>query len=124
MHFFEETDRAGAQADALKAGDTERFLQLVRESGRSSFELLQNVCPTDRKERAVALAIGIAERFLSIHAADDTWAVRVHGGGFAGAIQAFVPISVADAFAAHMERVFGDGSCYRVSVRPIGGLML
>ena len=221
MHFFSENARVPEQAAALRGGDAARFLALVRASGRSSFALLQNICPMDRAERGLALALALTERFFTdcAHGTPDwasgskaaegkpgmrdsvlcgtpdwasgskaaegkpgirdsvfrempdwasgskaaegkpgirdsvlsgtpdwasgskaaegkpgirdsvfrempVWASRVHGGGFAGAIQTFVPLDCAAAYAAYMERVFGPGSCYRVSVRPVGGVML
>ncbi len=119
MHFFGENARVARLADALKARDMAAFRALMNESGRSSFELLQNVCPTNAKERSVALALAVTERML-----DGCGAWRVHGGGFAGTIQALVPLEQIDAYSAEMERVFGAGSCYRLSIRSAGGVEL
>ena len=122
MHFFDENARVLRQAEALRAGDAERFLRLVRASGRSSFELLQNVCPANRDERGLALALALTERFFSENGFGQAgWAVRVHGGGFAGTIQTFAPLDILAAYTAYMERVFGPGSCCRVRIRPAGG---
>ena len=97
--------------------DTERFFELVNESGTSSAELLQNLYSCGRpQEQQIPLAIMMSKRFLN-----GTGAVRVHGGGFAGTIQAFVPNYLTGDYAKEMERIFGSGSCYVLSVRPVGG---
>lgn len=119
IHFFGENERVVKQADALKNGDAESFRCLMNESGRSSFEYLQNVCPGDPNERGLALALALSERILS-----GVGAWRVHGGGFAGTIQALVPLDRVAAYQAEIERVLGEGSCYRFAVRPVGGVML
>lgn len=117
MHFFAENARVPEQAAALRAGDMERFMLLMRESGRSSFELLQNVCPRDEAQRGLALALALSDQFLG-----GRGACRVHGGGFAGTILALLPQADFDAYAARMERVFGDGCCRRLHVRYAGSL--
>ena len=119
IHFFEENGRVPEQAAALRAGDAERFCALVRASGRSSFMQLQNVCPANPKERSLALALALSERILQ-----GQGAVRVHGGGFAGTVQAFVPETLAQTYRREMERVFGAHSCYRLNIRPAGGFAL
>ena len=119
IHFFEENGRVSEQATALRAGDAERFCALVRASGRSSFMQLQNVCPANPKERSLALALALSERILQ-----GQGAVRVHGGGFAGTVQAFVPETLAQTYRREMERVFGAHSCYRLNIRPAGGFAL
>lgn len=116
MHYFAENIRAQQQAAALKQGDMEQFRQLMRQSGSSSFEQLQNVCPADAGERSLALALALSERMIG-----ESGAWRVHGGGFAGTMQALVPLDRAQAYTEMMERVFGEGCCYRLRVRPIGG---
>ena len=111
-HFFAETERAVKQAEALKSGDFDEFLRLVNESGRSSEELLQNVVPSAHPEnRAVLDAINLARRTLSGHGA-----ARVHGGGFAGTIQAYVPLDEKEAFREVMESFLGEGSCHFLSI--------
>lgn len=121
MHFFDENARVPAMAAALAAGDAARVIALARASGRSSFELLQNVCPADPEERGLALALALGERALRARgAAEDAFAVRVHGGGFAGTIQSFVPRELANGFRADMERLFGPGSCAPAVIRPVG----
>ena len=119
-HFFAENKRAADEAEALSDGDTEWFFELVNESGASSAELLQNLYPcADPKNQPIPLAIMLSRRFLG-----GSGAVRVHGGGFAGTIQAFVPSYLASDYAAEMERIFGEGSCYVLTVRPVGGYEL
>lgn len=119
-HFFAENRRAVHQAQALREGDTERFFELVNQSGASSVELLQNLyscsCPS---EQQIPLAIMLSKRFLG-----GAGAVRVHGGGFAGTIQAFVPNYLTKDYAAEMKRVFGEGCCYVLTIRPVGGYEL
>ncbi len=116
-HFFAENERAVSETKALMDGDTERFFELVNESGTSSAELLQNLYSCGRpQDQQIPLAIMLSKRFLN-----GAGAVRVHGGGFAGTIQAFVPNYLASDYAKEMERIFGCGSCYVLSVRPVGG---
>ena len=120
MHFFADNQRVADQVAALKAGNFEEFLHLVNASGRSSWLYLQNVVPagyTAHQELAVALA-------LADHLLGGRGAVRVHGGGFAGTIQAFVPLDLLEAFRAGMEAVLGEGSCHVLSIRPEGGILL
>ncbi len=119
MHFFGDNARVPLQAEALKHKDMDTFRKLMNESGRSSFMLLQNVCPTDASERGLALALALSERVLG-----ERGAWRVHGGGFAGTIQALVPLDLTEAYQAEMERVFGVGCCYRFAVRPVGGVRI
>ncbi len=116
IHFFEENARVPLQAAALRAGDMDAFRQLMLASGRSSFMQLQNACPTNAAERSVALALALSARLLQNNGA---W--RIHGGGFAGTIQALVPLAQVEAYGAEMERVFGGGCCYRLAIRPAGG---
>ena len=116
LHFVAEDRRAAAMAAALKAGDLSAYLGLVRESGDSSWRLLQNVIPLGASERqAVACAVELSSRFLGAEGA-----ARVHGGGFAGTIQAYVPAERAEAYAAFMEGVLGPGSVHFVYIRPRG----
>ncbi|MEA5048052.1 MAG: galactokinase family protein [Eubacteriales bacterium] len=119
MHFFGDNARVPLQAEALRNRDMESFRRLMNESGRSSFMLLQNVCPANPQERGLALALALSERFLGSRGA---W--RVHGGGFAGTIQALVPLDQVETYQAQMERVFGAGCCYRFAVRPVGGIRI
>ncbi|MDR1737127.1 MAG: galactokinase [Oscillospiraceae bacterium] len=117
MHFFAENSRVLTQTEALTAGDFPRFLSMVRRSGRSSFMYLQNVI--HGQEEGLALALALSERLL-----DGDGATRVHGGGFAGTIQAFVPTEKLDAYITGMERVLGTGICQPVKIRPVGATMI
>ena len=120
IHIYEENRRVTEQVAALKRGDFDRFLELVKASGRSSWMYLQNVIPagyTAHQDLAVALAL--AEKLLN-----GEGACRVHGGGFAGTIQAFVPLGQLDAFRAGMDAVLGEGSCHVLSIRSAGGILL
>ena len=119
-HFFADNRRAQQEADALRAGDFDRFCRLVTESGRSSFMYLQNVYTAKTPaQQAVSVVLLTAERLLQ-----GRGAFRVHGGGFAGTIQAFVPNDLLDAFRAGMEKVLGEGSCHVLGIRPAGGIVL
>ena len=105
---------------ALRAGDLPRYLRLVGESGISSWTQLQNVSPTGSTvHQEIALALSLARRLLG-----GQGACRVHGGGFAGTLQAYVPAKQLDAFVSGIEAVFGPGSCHIMSIRPRGGIQL
>lgn len=117
IHFFNENERVDKLVHALKAGSFEDFLSSVKESGDSSFKYLQNIyANTDVKHQCLSIALNVAE--TSLH---RKGACRVHGGGFAGTIQAFVPLEDLKQFKMNMEKVFGNGSCHVLTVRPIGG---
>ncbi|MDD5900124.1 MAG: galactokinase family protein [Lachnospiraceae bacterium] len=117
-HFFGDNRRAREEAEALRAGDRETFLSLVQESGDSSANLLQNLYSTSApKEQGISLGIMVSKRILG-----KKGAVRVHGGGFAGTIQAFVPLEMTDTYVRELERIFGNGSCYVFRIRPVGGV--
>ena len=117
MHFFDENERADREADALRMGDFGEFLKVVSESGNSSFKYLQNIfAVVNPREQGMVLGLYAAESVLK-----GRGACRVHGGGFAGTIQAFVPNDLLEEFTARMEQVFGEGSCYVLYIRPIGG---
>ncbi len=117
VHFFGDNRRAREEAEALRAGNVEKFLSLVQESGDSSEALLQNMYSTSAPtEQAIPLGVMVSKRVLA-----GKGAVRVHGGGFAGTIQAFVPTELADGYVKEMERVFGKGACYVFRIRPVGG---
>ena len=120
IHFYQENARVPKQVAALKAGDFDAFLALVKQSGYSSYMYLQNVIPAGYKaHQDVAVALGLAEHFLQ-----GRGAYRVHGGGFAGTIQAFVPRTEAAEYARFMEGVFGEGSVYVLQIRPEGAIRL
>lgn len=120
LHFFEEDARAATQAQALKNGDFQKFLDLVRKSGRSSVLCLQNIwSPAEPQQQAVSLALAVGQEIL-----DGDGAIRVHGGGFAGTVQAFVSLDKLNRFKAGMEQIFGEGSCKILHIRPVGGCVL
>ncbi|MBR5783426.1 MAG: galactokinase [Clostridia bacterium] len=121
VHFFEENKRVTAAADALKAGDFEAFKRCIISSGRSSFMYLQNIYSAGSpRAQALSLALCISEKLLA--PVGGAW--RVHGGGFGGTIQAFVPPENTAEYIAAMEALFGQGCCYQVSVRPKGGYLV
>ncbi len=118
IHFYNENERVPKQVAALENGDFERFLDLVKESGRSSWMYLQNVVPAGYKEHQdMALALALCEHYLA-----GQGAYRVHGGGFAGTVQAFVPYEILDTFKAGIDAVLGEGACHVLSIRPWGGV--
>lgn len=118
LHFYAEDRRAAQEAEALQARDFPRFLSLVNASGLSSELLLQNIwSPAHPERQAVSLALSLGRSILA-----GTGAIRVHGGGFAGTIQAFVPEALLSRFRAETEAVFGEGACHIMPIRPVGGL--
>ena len=118
IHFYQENERVPQQVAALEAGDFNKFLALVKESGFSSFMYLQNVIPAGRtRNQEMAIALGLCEHYLR-----DKGAYRVHGGGFAGTVQAFVPFDLLDSFRAGIDAVLGEGACHVLSIRPQGGV--
>ena len=118
IHFYQENARVPHQVAALREGNFDKFLSLVKQSGYSSWMYLQNVIPAGYKaHQDVAVALGLAEHFLQ-----GRGAYRVHGGGFAGTIQAFVPFDLLDAFVAGMDSALGEGACHVLSIRPQGGV--
>ena len=117
FHFFAENERVAAQVEALKRGDIDAFKRGVTESGNSSFKYLQNVYTTKNvSEQGLSLALCLTERFLH----GTSGVCRVHGGGFAGTIQAFVPASLTEEYRNKMDSVFGEGACHILSVRKNG----
>ena len=120
MHVFEENRRVSKEIAALKAKDFEGFLAQVRDSGQSSWLYLQNVVPTGHTEhQELAFALALADRLLN-----GRGACRVHGGGFAGTIQAFVPENMLENFRREIDAVLGNGACHVFSIRPQGGVLL
>lgn len=118
MHFFEENRRAQMEAKALQTGDFQEFLNLVRESGNSSFKFLQNIYSNqDVETQNVALAIALSEKYLG----RDRGVVRVHGGGFAGTIQCFIKKNVIEDFCIFMNQVFQENCCSILYIRKKGG---
>ncbi|MCH3972409.1 MAG: galactokinase [Oscillospiraceae bacterium] len=125
MHFYAEDRRAQEEAFALRHGDFERFKRLVRESGASSFMYLQNIYSAEHwKRQAVSVTLGLIEHFANRHAQRDAFAWRVHGGGFAGTVQAFVPQKWIADFTESMNAWLGEGSCHLLRVRPVGGVQI
>ena len=120
LHFYADDRRAVEEADALERRDRDAFLQLVKESGRSSWELLQNITPAGAVEaQDMAIALEAAEIALN-----RKGACRVHGGGFAGTIQAFVPTESVSEFCEKLELMLRKGCCHVLNIRPTGGIVL
>lgn len=115
-HYFQENDRVDALHDALQRKDFEAFKQIVVASGNSSYMYLQNIY-SDRKPtaQAISLALCVTQKML---AGKGAW--RVHGGGFGGTIQAYMPNDMVDAYTAEMNRIFGEGSSCVLQIRPYG----
>jgi len=114
LHFFEENHRVDAMVVALEKGKIAEYLALVNASGRSSAQYLQNTWAMVRPaEQPIPLALALTEKFLA-----GEGACRVHGGGFAGTIQAYIPLKRKAEYAKTMEAVFGPGSVIELSVRP------
>ena len=120
VHFFNENERVDREVQALESGDFEAFKRLVIESGFSSYLYNQNVFTSKRpKNQPLSLALLVSEEILRGRGA---W--RVHGGGFAGTIQAFVPLDMLDSYANAMRALFGDDACYVLNIRPAGGVQI
>ena len=116
MHVFEENRRVPEEAAALRDGDFERFLALVRASGLSSWLYLQNVVVSGAvRDQAAALALALCRKVLGARGA-----CRIHGGGFGGTVQAFVPDDLLEPFRTQIEAAFGAGSCHVMQIRPAG----
>jgi galactokinase len=108
------------QVSALSQGRFDDFLVQVRSSGLSSWRYLQNVVPAGyTRHQEVALALALSEQLL-----EGRGACRVHGGGFAGTIQAFVPVDMLERFQSEMDRVLGEGACQVLTIRALGGTRL
>lgn len=120
IHVFNENRRVLTQKAALKRGDFNTFFAAVKRSGESSYDLLQNVYSSSNpKEQAISLALTLTKQFLN-----GRGAYRVHGGGFAGTIQCYIPNKMFDAYKKMIETVFGEGSCVPLFVRAVGGYEL
>ena len=120
IHFFNEDQRAVEEKMAIKNKDVDKLLKLMRESGRSSFEYLQNVYPASRvNSQSLAIALALADMYLG-----EKGTYRIHGGGFEGTIQAVVPVEILDGFKKMMCEVFGDDCILQVRVRPFGTKMI
>ena len=120
IHVYEENKRVHDQVQALKRGDFSAFLQLVRQSGRSSWMYLQNINPAGAvKDQSVAVTLALCDTLLG-----DRGAFRVHGGGFAGTVQALVPVDMLEDFRAKVDGILGAGKCHVLSIRPEGGIRI
>ena len=118
IHEYNENRRGPQQVACLESGDFEGFLRLTKESGFSSWMYLQNVIPAGYvKQQAMAVALGLCEHYLQ-----GRGAYRVHGGGFAGTVQAFVPFELLESFRAGIDGALGEGACHVLSIRPQGGV--
>ena len=120
IHFYREDRRAQGECDALERGDFEAFLRLVQNSGESSYCLLQNVYPCSApQEQPISIALAVGTALLG-----GRGAIRVHGGGFGGTIQAFVPDVLLTCFQEGMEAALGKGCCHILRIRPVGGTVI
>lgn len=118
IHFFEDDMRVTDEVNALKNGDFEEFKKLITESGNSSYKYLQNVYSIkDYDNQNISLALVLTERYLGSRAG-----YRVHGGGFAGTIQVFVPNDLVSGYKKEIEKYFGEGSCHVLKIRKYGGM--
>ena len=118
IHFYQENARVPHQVAALRNGEFDKFLSLVKQSGYSSYMYLQNVIPAGYKQHQdVAVALALCEHYLN-----GRGAYRVHGGGFAGTVQAFVPMDILDSFRGGIDAALGEGACHVLSIRPQGGV--
>ena len=118
IHEYNENRRVPKQVAALEEGDFDTFLRLTKESGYSSWMYLQNVVPAGYvNQQAMAVALGLCEHYLQ-----GKGAYRVHGGGFAGTVQAFVPYEILDTFVKGIDAALGEGACHVLSIRPQGGV--
>jgi len=120
LHFVCENKRVYEQFDALRARNVDAFLALVKASGDSSFKYLQNVYTNrDVNSQALSVALAMSEIILG-----GKGASRVHGGGFAGTIQAFVPREETERYRTEMDRLFGEGACQVLRIREAGGIQV
>ena len=120
IHFLKENNRVGKQITALKEGRIDDFLELVSKSGNSSWKLLQNcISMQNPREQGITLALTITDEFLCGRGAS-----RVHGGGFAGTIQAYIPITMLNDYITLMENIFGSDSVIPLNIRKQGAVIL
>lgn len=121
LHFYEENHRVVNEATALQSNDFNTFLKNVKASGDSSFKFLQNVYTNrDIEHQNVSVALCISENVLG----EDGGVSRVHGGGFAGTIQAFVKNEKVEEYKNALDAVFGDGACTVLKIRKYGGILV
>ena len=117
LHFFAENKRVSQQASALMSGDMDGFLRAVQASGDSSYKFLQNVYACHKPQhQSISVALAVSEKILK-----GQGVCRVHGGGFAGTIQAFVPNAIVPHYKANIETIFGKDTCHVLKIRPDGG---
>lgn len=121
IHFFADDKRVVKQVACIRENRFDDFLSLVNESGRSSFMYLQNIFVPRLAEKEQAMSVTLA---LCEHLLEGQGAFRVHGGGFAGTVQAFVPLTKLEAFRTGAEAVLGKGNCHVLSIRALGGCVL
>ncbi|MDO4805304.1 MAG: galactokinase family protein [Lachnospiraceae bacterium] len=120
IHYYSDCARVDAQVAALMENDFDSFLNLVNASGKSSFTYLQNIATyRNAADQPVGVALAVAEHLLG-----GKGASRVHGGGFAGTIQAFVPLAKVADFKAGMDALLGEGACKVMYIRPVGGCVI
>ena len=120
IHEYQENNRVLQQVEALHNGNFDHFLDLVKQSGYSSYMYLQNVIPAGYiQHQNMAVALGLCEHYLQ-----GRGAYRVHGGGFAGTVQAFVPLDLVDNFCDGIRSTLGQDACHILSIRPYGGVEL
>ncbi len=120
LHFINENKRVEKEVASLKNGEILEFLRLVKESGDSSYKYLQNVYSnSDVEHQNVSLALAVSEMFLG-----EGGVCRVHGGGFAGTIQAFVKNEMVEEYQECMDGVFGAGACNALRIRKYGGIQI
>ena len=118
IHFYGDNARVPKQVEALRKGDFAEFLRMVKESGHSSWMYLQNVIPANYKaHQDVAVTLCLCDHYLQ-----GKGAYRVHGGGFAGTVQAFVPFEILEEFRKGIDSALGEGACHVLSIRPQGGV--
>lgn len=118
MHFLSENERVVKQVESLKNNDFFEFLELIKESGNSSFKWLQNIYSTTNvEEQRLTLALAVTEKYLNEIGES---ACRVHGGGFAGTIQVFLPSNKIEEYQKQMENIFGDKCVTKLFIRKIG----
>ena len=118
IHVYQDNARVPQQVQALREGNFDKFLTLVKQSGHSSYMYLQNVIPAGYIEHQdVAVALALCEHYLQ-----GRGAYRVHGGGFAGTVQAFVPFDLLEEFRSGLDAALGEGACHVLSIRPQGGV--
>lgn len=118
MHWYEETSRVNEQVEALESRDFEEFKRLIKASGDSSFKYLQNVYSVKNLEKQeMSVGLAYSDVLLGNHGVS-----RVHGGGFAGTIQAFVPNDMVDMYKKSIEDIFGKDACHVLKIRKYGGV--